>query len=520
MFERTRQFFANFGTPPAPAPAVAAPRAFDIGRSGRRLAAIPSNATAINSLIRTYGPRAVARSRYLAKNNAYAASAKEVFTSALVGPGIKPSTLGETKEAKKALQELWLDWIFESDFDGILDHYGQQSLGASELFEAGEFFAVVEDAPEMADEGLPPFKVRLLQSEMLPYYALPARGVSASHTVEMGIEFNGAGKRVAYHFLKALPGDKEQNLDAGTVRIPADRVLHVYRPVVIGQIRGIPHTLSGMVTLAMLDLYDDAELERKRVAALFGAFVTRETSEDDDSPLGALVAKPNEHTDQDAISMEPGAVINLLEGESVEFAEPADLGGSYEAFQYRALLKAAAGFGVPYAAFTGDLKSANYSSIRAGLVEFRRRIDAMQHNVMVHQFCRPVWNRFLDLAVMSGLAPWTAAEYQANKRLHRRTKFLPPKWDWVDPKKDIEAEILAVDNGFKARSDVIESTGYDPEETDARIHDDRLRAEELAEDLDGPLFGKETPAPAALPAPGEGDDEDPDGPPRPSETTE
>ena len=32
---------------------------------------------------------------------------------------------------------------------------------------------------------------------------------------------------------------------------------------------------------------------------------------------------------------------------------------------------------------------------RAGLIEFRRRVEQLQHNVVVHLFCRPVWDRFV-----------------------------------------------------------------------------------------------------------------------------
>lgn len=456
---------------------------FDIGRSGRRLAAIPTVQHAINTLIKQYGRRAVARSRYLCQNNPYATSAKETFVSAMAGSGIKPSTLDETAEDKKEIQQLWYDWLDYADADGVLDHYGQQALVAAELFEAGEVFAVFEDAPELLDEGLPPFRIRILQSEMLPFeYSSPKIG-EAGNRVEMGIEFDSRGRRVAYHFLRHLPGDDlSAQRGYGTDRYPAENVLHIFRPVRAGQIRGIPHTLAGMVTLAMLDLYDDAELERKRTAALFAGFVTKNADEDEEGdgehPLGAL--KPNNgYTERDSFGLEPGALVDLDEGEDVTFSEPADVGGNYEAFQYRSLLKAAAGFGVPYASFTGDLRQANYGSIRAGLVEFRRRVEASQNAQMVFQFGRPIWNKFLDLAAFHGLAPWSAAEYRRNKRTHRRVKWLAPRWDWVDPLKDLQAEKLAVDNGFKARSDTVEESGYDPEETDARIAADKEREADL-----------------------------------------
>jgi capsid protein len=39
------------------------------------------------------------------------------------------------------------------------------------------------------------------------------------------------------------------------------------------------------------------------------------------------------------IALEPGATVDLDPGQDVKFAEPADVGGNYEAFQYRAILQ-------------------------------------------------------------------------------------------------------------------------------------------------------------------------------------
>jgi lambda family phage portal protein len=470
--------------------------AFDIGRTGRRLAAIPSAQTAINDLIRRYGNQAVARSRYLIQNNPYAGSAAKTFKSALVGTGIKPSKLGVTPAQKKAFAELWADCVPYMDADGVLDFYGIEGLIGDELFAAGEVFAVF-DNPATLVEGMVPLGVRLYQSEMLPFWHnVPLAGGAR---IEMGIEFDADNRRVAYHFLTQTPGDftKPPTITGSyTTRIPAERVMHIYEPTRVGQIRGIPYTLAGMVTLAMMDLYDDAELERKRTAALFAGFIKSEDPEDDgsESPLGALGSLVNRQDKQvnTVASLEPGVLIPLGPGEDITFSEPADLGGSYEAFQYRMLLRAAAGFNVPYSAMTGDLRSVNYSSIRAGLLEFRRRVTATQNFVVVQQFARPFINEWIRIASELGLAPWTFAAYRKNVLLYRRVKWLAPKWEWVDPLKDIQAEKVAVDNGFKARTDVIEEGGDDPEDTDDRIHADRKRAEDLAADLEGPLFGDPT----------------------------
>lgn len=456
-------------------------RNFDAGKTGRRLKAIPTTITAINSLIRQYGKNIVARSRYLASNNPYAASAKEAFVSAMVGTGIKPSSLVPDRDLKAAVQEAFSVWTDEADADGLCDYYGLQGLIAGEMFEAGECF--VRFRERRPSDGLSvPLQLQLLPSEMVD---VNHNEIYKGNRIECGIEFNIIGQRVAYWFYRQHPGEVGSPRvfftgPSDRVRVPASEVLHLFEPIRAGQMRGIPHTVAGIITLAMIDLYDDAELERKRLAALFGAFITKEgVTNDDYDPFEGAVT--NEETKDTA--MEPGATIELEPGQDVKFAEPADVGSTYEAFQYRNLLRAAAGFGVTYSDMTGDLRQTSYGSIRAGLVSFRRRIEKKQHHVMVFQFCRPVWTRWFNLAVLNGaiintngIFEVTPAEYVAAPRLFNRVKHIPPKWEWVDPLKDRQAEKLAVDSGFKPRSDVIEAEGFDAEEVDFRIAADQERA--------------------------------------------
>jgi lambda family phage portal protein len=172
-------------------------------------------------------------------------------------------------------------------------------------------------------------------------------------------------------------------------------------------------------------------------------------------------------------SLEPGTMQVLLPGEDVKFSSPADVGGGYEAFQYRTLLAVSASLGLPYHLVTGDVRQANYSSLRAELVEFRRRIGQLQHGVIVHQFCRPVWRRWLETAGLAGqlrLADMPPA---------RAVQWIPPRWDWVDPLKDIQAQVLAMEAGITSRRKVVEATGYDIEEVDRENAADAARAADL-----------------------------------------
>jgi lambda family phage portal protein len=421
----------------------------------------------INSLVASGGPRLLARSRELVVTNGYAANACEAFASNLVGDGIKPSSLIEDPALRDRVQRLWLAWTDEADADGLTDFYGLQAMVAREMFVAGECF--VRLRPRRAEDGLlVPMQLQLLQSEMLPFEKTETAG--NGNRIRCGIEFDLIGRRVAYHFRRRHPGDStDQRIAApDTVRVPAEDVLHIYRPIDAGQIRGLPHVAPAMVRLFLLDQYDDAELDRKKTAAMFAGFITKTAPEE--QLLGEIEA-----TDMGGAiaSLEPGTMQVLLPGEDVKFSSPADVGGGYEAFQYRTLLSVSASLGLPYHLVTGDVRQANYSSLRAELVEFRRRIGQLQHGVLVHQFCRPIWARWLETAQLAGrleLSDPVAA---------RMVQWIPPRWDWVDPLKDIQAQVLAMEAGITSRRKVVEATGYDVEEVDRENATDAARAAAL-----------------------------------------
>jgi lambda family phage portal protein len=277
------------------------------------------------------------------------------------------------------------------------------------------------------------------------------------------------------------------------VRVPAEQVLHLYKPLRPGQIRGRPWLTAGMVTLYDFDRYTDAELTRKLGAAMFMTFITQEYGEQI-ADTGLVDDNTTAHADGTAdVQMEPGLAQLLPKGMDVKFNEPADVGPNFEAFSYRKLLELCASMGLPYYAVTGDTSKANYSSLRAAMVECRRRIEQFQWEVLIYQFCRPVYQWWLPAAVLSNAIKLPA--FGANPKAYSRVKWITPKWDWVDPLKDAQAEKLQVDAGFKARSDVIEAMGEDPEDTDARIAADHAREQRYG--LSFPVgFAKAPDAPA------------------------
>jgi lambda family phage portal protein len=119
----------------------------------------------------------------------------------------------------------------------------------------------------------------------------------------------------------------------------------------------------------------------------------------------------------------------------------------------------AAGVGLTYELLTGDLSQVNYSSIRAGLIEFRRRMEALQWQLLVPGLCRPVWQRFVTTAQAAGMLPAGMID----------AEWTAPRFEAVDPLKDIQADVLAVRAGVMTLKEAIARQGYDPAQVLAEI---------------------------------------------------
>ena len=448
---------------------------FDAGQQHRRLRGFQATRAHVNALIAASGPDITARARWLVRNNGYAVNAVESWAANTVGDGIKPISKIADASSKEELQRLWLAWTDEADAEGLTDFYGLQRRAAREVFMAGEVFFRIR--MRRAGDGLSvPLQLQMLPAEMLP---LEQTGIAANgNAIRQGIEFDRIGRRVAYHFFRRHPGDStDPGLAGDIVRVPASEVIHVIDPIEGGQLRGVSRLAPAIVKLFLLDQYDDAELDRKKVAAMYAMFVTSPApenplapAEDDEMPAG--------------VEISPGQIVRLDPGEDVTVGQPADSGATYEPFQYRTLLQISAALGIPYPYLANDMVKGNFSNSRLALIEFRRRVSAWQHSVMVYQLCRPIYARWMDAAVLSG--GLTLPDYEANRVRLLTADWLPTKWDWVDPLKDANAEIAQIEAGLKSRTQAIAERGYDAEQVDREIAAERERERLLGLDFRRP----------------------------------
>ncbi|MBF0187087.1 MAG: phage portal protein [Magnetococcales bacterium] len=432
-------------------------RSYEGAKTGRRTDGWITAGSDANAEIMTASTRLRDRARDLVRNNAYAAKAVSALASNLVGSGIIPRARADDDALAKQTDALWERFTHTCDADGLTDFHGLQSLVTSTMVESGECLVRIKHQPVQNQEKIGTNSVPLTLQVLEPDHLDSSRDrdLPTGSFIQQGIEFDASGQRVAYWLFPRHPGaaGSLSSAVAQSVRVPAEQVLHIFDRLRPGQIRGVTWFAPAILKLRDLDEYDEAELVRKKIEACFVAFVL---NADDAETLGDARDASGRRIE----SFEPGMVEYLPAGKDVRFGQPSSTAG-YSEYMRVQLHAVAAAVGLTYELLTGDLSQVNYSSIRAGLLEFRRRIDALQRQILIPMLCRPVWQRFVATAQASGLL--------GNGEIS--AEWTPPRFEAVDPMKDVQAEMLAVRAGFMPLKEAIARQGYYPNRVLQEISD-------------------------------------------------
>jgi lambda family phage portal protein len=412
------------------------------------------------------------QSRDAVRKNPLASAAVDRIVANAVGTGIKPA-LGAPE-----LNKLWLHWTDTSSVDGVLDFYGQQAQVMRAVVESGECFIRLRSRPVTADTVIP-LELEVLEAEFVPHERNEI--LSDGNIVRQGIEFDKdiQSKRVAYLVYPRHPADDiDGQMINEPIRVPADEMIHVFLQGRPGQIRGEPWMARILDRLMDLDAYQKAELVRKKTAASFVGFIRKITPDGmsiDD--LSEIWGDASDEGGAAGVTLEPGTMQFLLPGEDVEFTNHQDLSGQYEIFVRTAHREIAAALGILYEQLSGDFSQVNDRTWRAAVQDFRRRCEMWQHHLLVFQFCRPVYRRWAELAVLHG---HDVIEDKA-------VQWVAQAWPYINPVQDIEAHKAEIRAGFTSRAAVVAGRGEDIEEIDAAQAADNKRADKmgLVHDSDG-----------------------------------
>lgn len=282
--------------------------------------------------------------------------------------------------------------------------------------------------------------------------------------VIMSVELDALDRPVAY-WLTPPPSDYlflRKEHQRPRVRVEASEIVHCFlvddeNSDDDNQTRGVPWMHTAMKRLKMLGGYEEAELVAARIGACKMGFYTEEgavdeyTGEEDGEKERATPLME---------TAEPGTFGYLPNGIGFKEYTPDHPNTGYKDFVSAVMHGLACGLDVNYFSLTGDLSSVNYSSARIGLLQERDVWQALQ-NFMAEHFCRPIYLNWLRASVMKGALRLSPEDMRRLYEPH----WQPRGWKWVDPMKEVQAKVLAINNGLDTRTNAIEEQGGDIEET-------------------------------------------------------
>lgn len=394
------------------------------------------------------------RIRRLLATNPYASKVRQTLLNNLVGFGI----VGTPKAPKKVI-EAWKVWAKNADWQRRLDFYGLQDLAIGTMLGDGECFIVRRF--DRSKDGVIATRIEVLDGDMLD----PGSGQQA-------IEYDDFGRPMKYRFKASR--NALSSRAGNPLEFAAADVIHLYRPDWPGQMRGRSIFEPVIKRFEDIDEYIEADVVRKKIESCFAAFITpSEESIGQEVPMGA---DSDETTinDLEVEFFEPGMIQRLQAGDQVTFGDPKPSTAIAE-FSRVVLLGATTGAGVPYEHGTGDLSNVNYSSYRAGTLEFQRFCGRLQWLLIIPGMLERIWDWFLEDAFQTGVIA---------KRFYE-IGWTPPAFESIDRLKDAKAIREELGMGVTSLRKEIGARGENFDELVEEIAQDKVKLEQLGLQLEG-----------------------------------
>lgn len=431
-------------------------RAYDAAASDRRKPRKGPKNLSPQEVSREKRQKVLFLARDLERNNGWATGVFRSITANVIGDGIRPEIRmrtegGELLQKQNTLMEdVFRKWADGADRSGKESIYEMQDQIEGESWAAGEVLAVTETLDGADARGRQvPLALKLYESEQLSDKEEEIKGGK----IIQGVEYDLLERPVAYHIWPNHPSETNFKTLEEPVRIPADRVMHLGNFPRIGAPRGISRLHPVANVFAALAQYLDFELTRARVSSAWALLWKR--SDLKYPNLKSATLDSTDENDNPLLNIEGGTILTGGIDDALESAGPSFQNTAFEAFVVLCLHHCASGLNVSYELLARDFTRTTFSSARQSTLEDIKQWRKRQR-YHIRRFGQPTFNEFARVASLAGIAPYT--RYQPEEI---KVEWRTPGWDWVDPKKEVEAEERAVANGFKSPQQIAAQRGGD-----------------------------------------------------------
>jgi len=467
-------------------------RSFSGASTGRLFADFVTASTSADAEIKDNIRILRDRARELARNDSYISRYLNLMISNVIGKhGIRVSSKARNDDgsldigANILIERAWKDWskVGNCTANGRLSFLDCQKIFIESLCRDGEVLIrkiKSNDSPFG-------FTLQFLEADHLDE-SKNGFNKGTGNRIKMGVEVNKHDKPVAYHLYKEHPYDRTYMGNIEHIRVPAEEIIHAYLPQRAEQTRGVSLVATAMANVKMLNGYLEAEIVAARVGASKMGFFT---SSDGDGYVGDGELEDGFNPTMNA---QAGVFEQLPSGMDFKEFNPTHPTSAFDSFTTSVLRSIASGLNISYHSLSNDLTSVNYSSIRQGALEDRSMYMIYQQFVVEH-FINPVFQSWLEMAISTGYINLPMGKFD---KFANSVNFIPRSFSWIDPLKEMQANVIGLQNGTLTYADISASYGRDTEE----LFEQHQKEIELAKQYDIEIayqpFGQKLPVEAKI----------------------
>jgi len=264
-----------------------------------------------------------------------------------------------------------------------------------------------------------------------------------------GVELAPEGRVLRYAVCKRLGGEGRFQLER---MVPVENLLQHAFFDRFDQVRGVSPIAAALNSFQ--DVYEgiDYALAKAKVAQLFALAFYRESLE----PPGIVETEEDEEgKPKYKIDFSRGPVMMDLEpGDRAEFLESHQPSSEFQSFCQVVISASLKALDIPFSFF--DEAYTNYSGARQALLQYEQAAEDKQQNIR---------DDLLD-----PLTTWRLGLWIANGKLQLPvgTRFEALRWEWIpagipwiDPLKEVQADVTAIGAALASRTRILKMQGAD-----------------------------------------------------------
>lgn len=290
--------------------------------------------------------------------------------------------------------------------------------------------------------------------QMMEAHRVGANQATAPDVVH-GIVIDDMDRPAAYRFSKKDSHNYHQQFQSDFNKINAfdsdgnPQVFHLFSPTRFSQTRGIPAFAAVFDMLSMFEDVNFAKVVQQQVISCIALFLEREKDFKfgGDAKLGPRTSEidTDDSTTRELEKLRPGLVIKGRPGEKPMAFTPAVPNAEY--FDHVRLLLRIIGaqIGMPLTLTLLDTHDTTFHGYRGELNEARKGFRRRQNNT-ADKFYSPTyrWRTRVSLKEIAKNSP--SAQKALKTGAIWRHKWMRPTWQYIDPMKDAQADVVQLNN--------------------------------------------------------------------------